>query len=45
MLELLGFRIALEVGMTQPIFQNINQNHLADLDAIIERGKEIEFSE
>lgn len=45
MLELLGFRIALEVGMTELIFQNINQNHLADLDAIIERGKEIEFSE
>ncbi|MCU0457792.1 MAG: GntR family transcriptional regulator [Bacteroidales bacterium] len=45
MFELLGFRITLEIGMTELIFQNINERHLADLDAIIERGREIEFSE
>jgi len=45
MLELLGFRITLEIGMTQLIFQNLNEKHLADLDKIIEHGKEIEFSE
>ncbi|HUW93367.1 MAG TPA: GntR family transcriptional regulator [Bacteroidales bacterium] len=45
MFELLGFRVALEIGMTGLIFQNMNEKHLADLDAIVERGKEIEFSE
>lgn len=45
MFELLGFRIALEIGMTELIFQNVNEEHLANLDAIIEHGKEIEFSE
>jgi GntR family transcriptional regulator, transcriptional repressor for pyruvate dehydrogenase complex len=45
MFELLGFRVALEIGMTELIFQNMNERHLADLDEIVERGKELEFSE
>ncbi|MFZ2339321.1 MAG: GntR family transcriptional regulator [Bacteroidales bacterium] len=45
MFELLGFRVALEIGMTELIFQNMNEKHLADLEAIVERGKEMEFSE
>jgi len=45
MFELLGFRVALEIGMTELIFQNMNEKYLAELDAIVERGKALEFSE
>jgi DNA-binding FadR family transcriptional regulator len=45
MFELLGFRVALEIGMTELIFQNMNEKHLTELDTIVERGKAIEFSE
>jgi DNA-binding FadR family transcriptional regulator len=45
MLDLLGFRISLEIGIADLVFQNVNEKHLQDLEEIVERGAENEFSE
>ena len=45
MLDLLGFRISLETGITELVFQNINEKYLQELEDIVNRGEENEFSE
>lgn len=45
MLNLLGFRVALEIGMADFIFKNINEDHIKDLEEILERGNGNEFSQ
>lgn len=44
MLNLLGFRVALEIGMADFIFRNITDEHIKDLEDILERGNGNEFS-
>jgi len=36
--NLLGFRISLEVGICELIFANINDNHIKELEEIVNRG-------
>ncbi|MBE0678179.1 MAG: FadR family transcriptional regulator [Bacteroidales bacterium] len=43
--NILGFRVALEIGMTEIIFQNINKKHLEDLEDIVKRGIVKKYSE
>ena len=43
--NLLGFRVALEIGMTEIIFQNINKKYLEDLEDIVKRGIVKRYSE
>ncbi|MCK4677279.1 MAG: FadR family transcriptional regulator [Bacteroidales bacterium] len=45
MLNLLGFRVALEIGMADSIFKNINEEHIKELEDILERGNDDEFSQ
>ena len=45
MLNLLGFRVALEIGMAESIFNNVNEEHIKDLEDILERGKGNEFNQ
>jgi len=45
MLNLLGFRVALEIGMAESIFKNITEEHIKDLEDILEQGNGDEFSQ
>ena len=45
MLNLLGFRVALEIGMADFIFRNATEEHIKDLEEILERGNGNEFSQ
>jgi len=45
MLNLLGFRVALEIGMADSIFKNINEKHIEELEDILERGNGNQFSQ
>lgn len=45
MLDLLGFRISLEIGITELVFHNINEKHLRELEDIVNSQQENEFSE
>jgi len=36
--DLLGFRISLEVGIIELLFQNLNERHIRELDEIVNRG-------
>jgi len=45
MLNLLGFRVALEIGMADSIFKNINEEHIKELEDILERGNGNQFSQ
>jgi len=43
--NILGFRVALEIGMSEMIFQNLNKKHIEDLDDIVKRGVVKKYSE
>ncbi|MFZ2339212.1 MAG: GntR family transcriptional regulator [Bacteroidales bacterium] len=43
--NILGFRVSLEIGMTEIIFQNINRKYLEDLEDIVKRGIVKRYSE
>jgi len=43
--NILGFRVALEIGMTELIFQNINKKYMEDLEDIVKRGVVKKYSE
>ncbi|MCU0377619.1 MAG: GntR family transcriptional regulator [Bacteroidales bacterium] len=43
--NILGFRVALEIGMSEMIFQNLNKKHIEDLEDIVKRGVVKKFSE
>ena len=45
MLNLLGLRVALEIGMAELIYIKINEEHLKELEGILERGNGNEFNE
>jgi DNA-binding FadR family transcriptional regulator len=45
MLNLLGFRVALEIGMADFIFKNATKEHIKDLEEILERGNGNEFNQ
>jgi len=45
MLNLLGFRVALESGMADAIFKNTNEQHIKELEDILDRGNAVEFGQ
>lgn len=44
MLNLLGFRVALESGICNLVMENIDDEHIRELENIVERGGEYEFN-
>ena len=45
MLNLLGFRVALEIGMAESIFKNATKEHIKELEDLLEQGNGNEFSQ
>jgi DNA-binding FadR family transcriptional regulator len=45
LINILGFRVTLEIGMTELIFQNLNKKHIDDLEDIVERGVVRKYNE
>ena len=41
----MALRVALEIGMTELIFQNLNKKHIEDLEDIVKRGIVKKYSE
>ena len=45
MLNLLDFRVTLEIGMAKSIFENINEKYINELEDILDRGNDVQFNQ